>query len=56
MMFKSKEKAMVTFADGSGHVESIQIIYNPASVSYERLFEVFGKILIRLIQTVNSVK
>jgi hypothetical protein len=56
MMFKSKEKAMVTFADGSGHVESIQIIYDPASVSYERLFEIFGKKLIRLIQTVNSVE
>jgi peptide methionine sulfoxide reductase MsrA len=47
MLLKSTEKAMAALTDGNGHVESIQIIYEPASFSYERLFEIFRKILIR---------
>ena len=30
-------------AGGSGHAESIQIIYDPAIVSYDRLLEIFWK-------------
>ena len=30
-------------AGGSGHAESIQIIYDPAIVSYERMLEIFWK-------------
>ena len=30
-------------AGGSGHAESIQIIYDPANVSYERMLDIFWK-------------
>jgi peptide-methionine (S)-S-oxide reductase len=30
-------------AGGSGHAESIQVIYDPAIVSYDRLLEIFWK-------------
>ena len=38
----------------TGHVETIEVTYNPKKISYEQLLNTFGKILILLMNLVNS--